>query len=105
MRVQLAAQTAEMLLASFNCIKSERSECGDGVRGGGHTGRRPQQGIIYTKYSELNYTAKPWRPLQRDEEAFKWQQETVTPGPQREAQCVCVCVFVCGGGGGASSPE
>lgn len=54
--------------------------------GGGwrHAGRRPQQGIIYTKYSELNCTAKRWRPLQRDEEVFKWQSETVTPGLQRE---------------------
>lgn len=34
-----------------------------GVVGGTHTGRRPQQGIIYTKYSELNYTAKRWRGL------------------------------------------
>lgn len=31
--MQLAERTAEMLLASFNCIKPERSECRDG--GGG----------------------------------------------------------------------
>lgn len=29
----LAEQTAEMLLASFNCIKPERSECRDGLGG------------------------------------------------------------------------
>lgn len=52
-RVQLTVQTAEMLLALYDCIKPEERDRGKKNKITNTGTHQRQSGIIYTKYSKL----------------------------------------------------